>query len=85
MTSASQVTGKTDAGSAKKTAGQSVLDSVFESMLHIKPRQNFLTTAQVQALHEATLSVMERTGLKVTHKKAKEIIKGLQEDGKIVF
>ena len=74
MTSASQVTGKTDAGLAKKTAGQSVLDSVLESMLHIKPRQNFLTTAQVQAMHEATLSVMERTGLKVTHEKAKEIL-----------
>jgi len=28
----------------------------------------------VQAMHEATLSVMERTGLKVTHEKAKEIL-----------
>lgn len=45
----------------------------WESMLHIKPRQRFLTTAQVQGLHEATLALMERTGFKVTHAKAKEI------------
>lgn len=48
----------------------------WESMLRIKPRQRFLNTAQVQGLHEATLSIMEKTGFKVTHKKAREILHG---------
>lgn len=48
----------------------------WESMLHIKPRQRFLSTAQIQGLHEATLSLMERTGLRVTHKQAQEILHG---------
>ncbi len=48
----------------------------WESMLHIKPRQLFLNSAQIQGLHEATLSLMERTGLKVTHEKAREILHG---------
>ena len=48
--------------------------SAWESMLHIKPRQRFLSTAQIQGLHGATLSLMERTGFKVTHKKAQEIL-----------
>jgi len=48
----------------------------WESMLHIKPRQRFLSTAQIQGLHEATLALMERTGFKVTHGKAKEILHG---------
>ena len=64
-------------------AGQKENPVGWESMLHIKPRQRFLSTAQIQGLHEATLSLMERTGFKVTHEKAKEILhsNGASVDG----
>ena len=44
--------------------------------LQIKPRLQFLGPDQVRRLHEATLSLMERTGFKVTHHKAREILHG---------
>jgi trimethylamine--corrinoid protein Co-methyltransferase len=66
-----------DFGAESQTAStQQDNPTGWESMLHIKPRQRFLSTAQIQGLHEATLSLMERTGLKVTHARAREILHG---------
>ena len=44
--------------------------------LYFKPRLQVINDAQIAQLHEATLDVLERTGLKITHQKALEILSG---------
>jgi trimethylamine--corrinoid protein Co-methyltransferase len=65
-----------DYGQRFAFAKQPECDAGWEATLHVKPRQRFLSSAQVRKLHEATLSLMERTGFKVTHEKAREILHG---------
>jgi trimethylamine---corrinoid protein Co-methyltransferase len=49
---------------------------VTEETVHIKPRQRFLSDRQMRRLHEAALQILETTGVRVTHEKAREIIQG---------
>ena len=44
--------------------------------LYFKPRLQVINDAQISQLHEATLDVLERTGVKITHAKALEILSG---------
>ena len=44
--------------------------------LYFKPRLQVINDAQIAQLHEATLDVLERTGVKITHPKALEILSG---------
>ena len=65
MTSESQFTGKTDA------AGQNAL----ESMMHIKPRQNFLTTDQIHALLFGTSGCSDAKLPEQIHKELEKMAK----------
>jgi len=49
---------------------------VTDETVNIKPKQRFLSDRQVARLHEAALNLMETTGVKVTHPKAREILHG---------
>jgi trimethylamine--corrinoid protein Co-methyltransferase len=44
--------------------------------LYFKPRLQVINEAQVAQLHEATLDVLERTGVKITHSRALEVLSG---------
>lgn len=44
--------------------------------LYFKPRLQVINDAQISQLHEATLDVLERTGVQITHPKALEILAG---------
>jgi hypothetical protein len=44
--------------------------------LHFKPRLRVLSEEQVDRLHLATLEVLERTGVQVTHPQALELLDG---------
>jgi len=44
--------------------------------LYFKPRLKVINDAQIAQLHEATLDVLERTGVKITHPRALEILSG---------
>ena len=46
------------------------------SVLAIKPKAVVLSNAQVKKIHEATLDVLEHTGIKMQHPKAAEILDG---------
>ena len=44
--------------------------------LYFKPRLQVVNDAQIARIHMATLDVLERTGVKITHPKALEILAG---------
>jgi trimethylamine--corrinoid protein Co-methyltransferase len=44
--------------------------------LHFKPRLQVINEAQIQQIHMATLEVLERTGIKLTHPGAVELLAG---------
>ncbi|MBR9985504.1 MAG: trimethylamine methyltransferase family protein, partial [Desulfosarcina sp.] len=44
--------------------------------LYFKPRLRVINDAQIAQIHAATLDVLERTGIKITHPKALEILAG---------
>ena len=44
--------------------------------LYFKPRLQVISDAQISQIHEATLDVLDRTGVKITHSKALEILAG---------
>jgi len=44
--------------------------------LYFKPRLQVINTRQIQQIHMATLEVLERTGIKLTHPKALELLSG---------
>ncbi len=44
--------------------------------LYFKPRLQVINDTQIAQLHEATLDVLERTGVKITHPRALEILSG---------
>ena len=44
--------------------------------LRIRPRQRVLSDEQMQRIHEASLTLMERTGIQVNHEGAREILHG---------
>jgi trimethylamine--corrinoid protein Co-methyltransferase len=44
--------------------------------LYFKPRLRVIDDAQISQLHAATLEVLERTGVKITHPKALEVLAG---------
>jgi trimethylamine---corrinoid protein Co-methyltransferase len=44
--------------------------------LYFKPRLQVINAAQIARLHEATLDVLQRTGVKITHPRALEILSG---------
>ena len=44
--------------------------------LYFKPQLRVINDAQIAQLHAATLEVLERTGIKLTHPKALEILAG---------
>jgi trimethylamine--corrinoid protein Co-methyltransferase len=44
--------------------------------LHFKPRLQVINAEQIAQLHAATLDVLERTGVKITHGRALEILSG---------
>ena len=48
--------------------------------LYFKPRLQVINEAQIAQLHEATLDVLQRTGVKITHPKALEILAGAGHD-----
>lgn len=54
--------------------------------LYFKPRLQVINDAQIAQLHEATLDVLQRTGVKITHAKAVELLTGAgaQVNGDIV-
>jgi len=47
---------------------------MFSPSLTFRPRLAVINDQQLQQIHQATLEVLERTGVQVTHKKAKEIL-----------
>ena len=51
--------------------------------LYFKPRLQVVNDAQIAQIHAATLDVLERTGVKITHPKALEVLSGAgaQVDG----
>lgn len=59
---------------------------MFGPDLRFKPRLTILTDAQIERIHQATLEVLERTGVQVTHPRAREIYHGAgaRVDGKRV-
>ena len=44
--------------------------------LHFKPRLQVVSDEQIAQIHAASLDVLERTGVKITHPKALEILAG---------
>ena len=48
----------------------------MENILTLRPVLQVLSTEQIQIMHAATASVLERTGVKVTHPTAKDIFAG---------
>ncbi|MBW2515066.1 MAG: trimethylamine methyltransferase family protein, partial [Deltaproteobacteria bacterium] len=44
--------------------------------LYFKPRLQVINEAQINKLHEASLDVLERTGIKISHPEALEIFSG---------
>ena len=44
--------------------------------LYFKPRLQVINEAQIAQLHGATLDVLQRTGVKITHPRALEILSG---------
>jgi len=54
--------------------------------LEFKPRMSVLNAAQIEQIHQATLELLERTGVQVTHPRALELFHGAgaQVDGKRV-
>ncbi len=44
--------------------------------LYFKPRLQVINDAQISQIHEATLDVLDRTGVKITHPRALEILAG---------
>lgn len=48
-----------------------------------KPRQQVLTTEQIEAIHSASLDILKKTGIQITHPQALEILHGAgaQVDG----
>jgi trimethylamine--corrinoid protein Co-methyltransferase len=56
---------------------------MFSPNLTFRPRLKVINDHQLQQLHQATLEVLERTGVQVTHARAKEILHGAgaQVDG----
>jgi len=48
---------------------------MYTDELYFKPRLQVINDAQIQQLHMATLEVLERTGIKLTHPGAKELLK----------
>jgi trimethylamine--corrinoid protein Co-methyltransferase len=51
--------------------------------LNIRPQLSILTKSQIQRIHQATLEVLERTGIEITHPRALELFHGAgaQVDG----
>jgi trimethylamine--corrinoid protein Co-methyltransferase len=49
---------------------------MFTDELYFKPKMKVLDQHQIARLHEATLEVLERTGVKITHSRALEILAG---------
>ena len=44
--------------------------------LYFKPRLQVINNEQIHQIHMATLDVLERTGIKLTHKRALELLSG---------
>ena len=42
--------------------------------LHFKPKLKVISDEQIARIHEATLEVLERTGFKITHSRALEVL-----------
>ena len=62
------------------------LFSSRKSGLSFTPRMSVLSEEQVQELHAATLELLERTGVQITHPRALEVLHGggARVDGKRV-
>jgi len=53
-----------------------MFSSKFSTKLHFKPRATVLNEEQIQQMHMATLEVLERTGIQITHPRALELLGG---------
>ncbi|NLE44988.1 MAG: trimethylamine methyltransferase [Chloroflexi bacterium] len=64
-----------------------MLSKPLDSSIAFKPRLQVLTSEQLDMIHCATLEVLERTGVILTHRRAREILQGAgaRVDGKRVF
>ena len=49
---------------------------MFSPKIEFRPRLSVINDDQVEQIHQATLEVLERTGVQVTHPKAKELLHG---------
>ncbi len=49
---------------------------MFCGDLTFRPRMSVLSTEQIEQIHEATLELLERTGVQMTHPRALEILQG---------
>ncbi len=47
---------------------------MYTDELNFKPRLQVINTPQIQQIHMATLEVLERTGIKLTHPQARELL-----------
>ena len=60
--------------------------SEFCPNLEFRPRMSVISERQIDYIHQATLEVLERTGVKIAHPKALEMLSGAgaQVDGERV-
>ncbi len=49
---------------------------MFSPDLTFRPRMSVLSPAQIELIHQATLELLERTGVQVTHGRARELLQG---------
>ncbi|MCX6028071.1 MAG: trimethylamine methyltransferase family protein [Chloroflexi bacterium] len=49
---------------------------MFSPDLTFRPRMSVLSPAQIEQIHQATLELLERTGVQVTHGRARELLQG---------
>ncbi|MGD8386752.1 MAG: trimethylamine methyltransferase family protein [Desulfobacteraceae bacterium] len=58
----------------EESASEAASPEVVMPELHIRPRMRVLSDDQVQRIHEASLELMEKTGIQVNHEGAREIL-----------
>ena len=50
--------------------------------IHFKPKLRIINDEQILQIHMATLEVLERTGVKMTHPRGLELLDGLRAAGR---